>query len=133
MQVIQQLEIRERQYCIAQALLENLRHAGVVHALYGQNHDTPAAGKHEGAIVQLNMGEGKTRVILPMLVLALSKTAAFGGSKRSIVRLNFLDALLQDAITYLHQVLTGALSNRSNTMYRSRAKYKHLNYEHHVP
>jgi hypothetical protein len=54
------------------------------------------------------MGEGKTRVILPMLVLALSKSALFGGSKRIVVRLNFLDALLQDAVAYLHQVLTGA-------------------------
>lgn len=62
---------------------------------------------HQGAIVQLNMGEGKTRVILPMLVLALSKSAVFGGSKRIVVRLNFLDALLQDAAAYLHQVLTG--------------------------
>lgn len=41
-----QLQIRPAQYDIAQHLLT-----------------------HPGAIVQLNMGEGKTRVILPMLAL----------------------------------------------------------------
>eukprot|EP00951_Prasinocladus_malaysianus_P021135 scaffold174391_cov33-Prasinocladus_malaysianus.AAC.2 len=44
-----QLQIRPKQYFVAKQLLEN-----------------PTAGP----IIQLNMGEGKTRVILPMLVLS---------------------------------------------------------------
>jgi hypothetical protein len=112
-QVIQQLEIRDRQFQVAEALLENLHDAGAIPAFCG--HDSRAARPtntpHRGAIVQLNMGEGKTRVILPMLVLALSRAAAPSGNKRNIVRLNFLNALLPDAVAYLHQCLTGAFQS----------------------
>ena len=55
-----------------------------------------------GAVMQLNMGEGKTRIILPLLVLAL------GGGEGGVVRLNFVGELLPDAVAYLHRTLTGA-------------------------
>ena len=95
MKVLEQLEIRERQYSVAAALLANLRKSG-----------DGGAEAHTGAIIQLNMGEGKTRMILPMLVLALAGLQP--GSKQQVVRLNFLDALLRDATGYLHNALTGA-------------------------
>ena len=52
------LQIRPAQHLVAQHLIRN-----------------------PGAIVQLNMGEGKTRVILPMLVLhwARSRSAVVSG------------------------------------------------------
>lgn len=50
--------------------------------------------------LQLNMGEGKTRVILPMVALELS-------GKGNVVRLNFLSQLLPEAVEYLHACLTG--------------------------
>ena len=46
----QQLQIRPAQHSVANYLM-----------------------RHPGAIVQLNMGEGKTRVILPMLILHWAK------------------------------------------------------------
>lgn len=53
---------------------------------------------------QLNMGEGKTRVILPMLILELARP---GGSR--LVRLNFLSQLLCEAYDFLHRSLTASL------------------------
>ncbi len=50
---------------------------------------------------QLNMGEGKTRVILPMLALHWAD-----GSR--VVRLNFLPALIDEAYAHLHLVLTAS-------------------------
>uniref|UniRef100_A0A0G4FEA7 ubiquitinyl hydrolase 1 n=1 Tax=Chromera velia CCMP2878 TaxID=1169474 RepID=A0A0G4FEA7_9ALVE len=50
-------------------------------------------------IVQLNMGEGKTRVILPMLVLELT------GKKKNLVRCNFLSQLLGDAWRHFREAL----------------------------
>jgi hypothetical protein len=110
-QVVQQLEIREKQFFVAKTMLQNLHDSGVAPGMFsGEDHEPPpAASKHKGAILQLNMGEGKTRVILPMLVLALSKSASSADRNGCVVRINFLDALLQDAVTYLHEVLTGAL------------------------
>eukprot|EP00798_Chlamydomonas_sp_ICE-L_P016368 gene16368-22570_t len=61
------LQIRPQQYAVATCLL-----------------------REPGAIAQLNMGEGKTRVIPPMLVLQLAKG-------KHVVRLNFLPALLSEA------------------------------------
>jgi hypothetical protein len=110
-QVYQQLEIRDQQFRIVEALLENLHDAGTIPAFCGHERQEPTGSPHRGAIVQLNMGEGKTRVILPMLVLALSRAAAPSGNKRNIVRLNFLNALLQDAVAYLRQCLTGAFQS----------------------
>lgn len=56
-----------------------------------------------GDIVQLNMGEGKTRVILPLLVLHW----AISSEDAAVVRLHFLGALIGEAFDYLHYILTG--------------------------
>jgi hypothetical protein len=48
------------------------------------------------------MGEGKTRVILPMVALELC-------GQGDVVRLNFLSQLLPEAVSYLHACLTGVL------------------------
>lgn len=47
-----QLQIRPQQYSVAKHLIQNLA---------------------DGPVLQLNMGEGKTRVILPMLALHWAK------------------------------------------------------------
>ena len=61
--------------------------------------------KHPAAIVQLNMGEGKTRVILPMLALHWAR----GGE---VVRLNFISTLLDEAFDFLHQHLCASMLRR---------------------
>jgi hypothetical protein len=53
-------------------------------------------------VVQLNMGEGKTRVILPMLAL-------FFGTRGKLPRLTVLSAISKEAHEYLHDVLTASL------------------------
>ena len=58
---------------------------------------------HPGAISQLNMGEGKTRVIIPMLLLYFRYDHT--------IRLNFLTPLLDDAYSFLHQTLTASVLN----------------------
>ena len=63
----------------------------------------------------MNMGEGKTRVILPMLVLALGCRP-----QRQLVRLNFLDGLLADTLAHMHAVLTGARFQPYNERIRSK-------------
>ncbi len=73
------LQIRPAQYAIAQAVIDN-----------------------PGAVVQLNMGLGKTRVTVPMLVLHWR----FSGET---VRLNFLSSLLPEAFAFLHEHLTASL------------------------
>jgi hypothetical protein len=55
--------------------------------------------------LQLNMGEGKTRVIMPMVALELC-------GRGDVVRLNFLSQLLPEALSYLHACLTGVICNR---------------------
>ena len=72
----QQLQIRKLQYTVAKGLMEN-----------------------RGTITQLNMGEGKTRVILPMLALAMA-------TPDRLVRLHFLAQLMDEAFEYLHRHLT---------------------------
>lgn len=65
------------------------------------------------AIVQLKTGEGKTRVILPLLVLhhtaqartTICKQAAEGLCGEPLVRLIFLPQLLEDAYRHLHLCL----------------------------
>ncbi len=52
------------------------------------------------------MGEGKTRVILPMLVLHLARTDA------PLVRLHFLSQLIGEAYDYLHRHITASLMCR---------------------
>eukprot|EP00899_Mesostigma_viride_P003650 jgi/Mesvir1/13286/Mv16551-RA.1 len=64
---------------------------------------------HPGAIVQLNMGEGKTRVILPMLVLHWA-------DGRNTVRLNFPTSLLDEAHDYLHGCLCAGVLERRLTI-----------------
>jgi len=81
-EVEQQLQIRRMQYCVAKYCI-----------------DTP------GAITQLNMGEGKTRVILPMLVLHLAQP-------NRLVRLHFLSQLIGEAYFYLHRHLTASIMCR---------------------
>lgn len=58
-----------------------------------------------GDIVQLNMGEGKTRVILPLLLLHWATPSDSG----AVVRLHFLRALIAEAYEFLHHALTGSL------------------------
>ncbi|CAM9957051.1 unnamed protein product, partial [Ectocarpus sp. 4 AP-2014] len=60
---------------------------------------------HPGDIVQLNMGEGKTRVILPLLVLHWTTHR----QDAAVVRLHFLSALIGEAFDFLHHALTGSL------------------------
>jgi Protein of unknown function (DUF3638) len=91
-QVLQRLEIRPRQLHVAEHLLANLEAQAA-----GADPDSAV----KGAIVQLNMGEGKTWVILPLLVLALARNG-------ELVRLNFLGELLPDAAAGFERMLTGA-------------------------
>eukprot|EP00004_Rigifila_ramosa_P012322 TRINITY_DN2661_c0_g1_i9.p1 TRINITY_DN2661_c0_g1~~TRINITY_DN2661_c0_g1_i9.p1 ORF type:complete len:2974 (-),score=547.90 TRINITY_DN2661_c0_g1_i9:92-7951(-) len=79
-EVVGRLQIRPQQYAVVKALLEN-----------------PEAGRIE----QLNMGEGKTRVIVPMLILAWA-------DGRRCVRLHFLPRLLADGFDDLHRYLTAS-------------------------
>ena len=66
-----------------------------------------------GAIVQLNMGEGKTRVILPMLILDLGKARSdTPPEERPIVRLHMLSPLLDEGFDHLHSVLCGGILGR---------------------
>jgi hypothetical protein len=58
-----------------------------------------------GAIGQLNMGEGKTRVILPMLVLHFARG-------EHVLRLCFLSQLLGDAVSHFHRHLCASVLNR---------------------
>lgn len=58
-----------------------------------------------GDIVQLNMGEGKTKVILPLLLLHWATPSDSG----AVVRLHFLSALIAEAYEFLHHALTGSL------------------------
>ena len=78
----QQLQIRGVQFEVARHLMSN-----------------------PGAISQLNMGEGKTRVILPMLILQ-------GLPDHGIFRLHILSPLLDEAYGYFHRTLTASLMCR---------------------
>ncbi|KAL4434355.1 hypothetical protein ABPG75_000796 [Micractinium tetrahymenae] len=60
---------------------------------------------HPGDIVQLNMGEGKTRVIIPLLILHWADG--------NLVRLNLLPALLEEAWAHLHSCLCASALGRS--------------------
>jgi hypothetical protein len=55
-----------------------------------------------GSIAQLNMGLGKTRVILPMLILH------WISEKSKMIRLHFLTPLLQEALAFLQKNLTAS-------------------------
>ena len=85
-EVIAQLQIRPVQYTVAKSLIEGIEK------------------QQYGPITQLNMGEGKTRVILPML-------AMYWKNSSNLVRFNFLSALLQEAGEYLHKTVTATVIN----------------------
>eukprot|EP00956_Cyclotella_meneghiniana_P007278 scaffold9913_cov36-Cyclotella_meneghiniana.AAC.17 len=86
-EVENQIMIRQEQYKVANHLIEN-----------------------PGNVLQLNMGLGKTRVILPMLVLYHSfKGKSKGGPVEKITRLNFLSALFEEAYRYLQNHLTASV------------------------
>lgn len=87
------LQIRPKQYIVARQLIDSLESTPNGSTLPG------------GAIGQLNMGEGKTRVILPMLVLHFAK-------KKNLIRLHFLSQLLCDAFEHLHRYLCASALNR---------------------
>ncbi|KAJ1423382.1 hypothetical protein B484DRAFT_398675, partial [Ochromonadaceae sp. CCMP2298] len=61
--------------------------------------------EHPGATIQLNMGWGKTRVILPMLLLSLAQSDL-------LLRLHFPSPLLGEAYHLLHRHQTASLMNR---------------------
>lgn len=87
-EVLQGIEIRQRQAIVAQHILDNPGRKGV-------------SPDDRGAVLQLNMGEGKTRVISPMVVLAGC------ASGRYIELVYPTQYLLGDAIQVLHPCLTG--------------------------
>jgi hypothetical protein len=76
-----EIQIRNEQYQIANHLIQN-----------------------PGAISQLNMGEGKTRVILPMLIL-------YYISRKKSVRVHIMKPLLQETIDFFHFNLTATTLN----------------------
>ena len=89
-QVLQQIQIRPSQLRVAEGMLGRM-----------SGHHEVADGCHCGAIVQLNMGEGKTRVIMPMLVLganAKNKQPTGGTGFAGIVQLCFLPELYTEAV-----------------------------------
>ena len=86
----QQLQIRQVQYEVAKHLMKN-----------------------PGDIAQLNMGEGKTRVILPMLILhGLQNVHSNVKPPDSIFRLHVLSPLLSEAYNYFQRTLTASLMCR---------------------
>ncbi|KAI9339555.1 hypothetical protein DFJ73DRAFT_948089 [Zopfochytrium polystomum] len=78
------LQIRPEQYLIAKHMI-----------------DTPQA------ICQLNMGLGKTRVILPMLILYYTNACA--RRQNSVLRINILQALIPEAVLYLTSVFAASV------------------------
>ncbi|GMF56711.1 unnamed protein product [Phytophthora fragariaefolia] len=79
------LQIRHEQYVVARHLI-----------------DQP------GTVCQLNMGRGKTRVILPMLFLHFSRS----GCPR-VVRAHFLTPLLSEAQQFMHRYLSASSAHLS--------------------
>jgi hypothetical protein len=83
-EVEQRLQIRPQQYDVAMACIS-----------------------HPGSISQLNMGEGKTRVIIPMLVIHFSSAARVDSANfhPPIMRITILPALMAEFSSYLTQVM----------------------------
>lgn len=81
-EVEQEIQIRPYQFIVVQQLLDN-----------------------PGTITQLSMGLGKTRVLLPMLLLELAQ------SKTSIVRINVLPSIINEAIDYYRSALVASVQN----------------------
>jgi hypothetical protein len=78
-EVEQRLQIRPNQFVIVQQLL-----------------------KKPGSVIQLNMGLGKTRVLVPMLILELM-------SSKSTGRLNMLPSIISEAMDYFRTVLVSSV------------------------
>ena len=78
------LQIRPEQYIVAKHLID-----------------------HPGSATQLNMGKGKTRVILPMLVMYFLHQDE--ESKGMILRAFFLKSLLSETWNHMHRHLTGSV------------------------
>ena len=83
-EALARLQIRPLQYSVAMSIINGIDNTKV------------------SPIMQLNMGEGKTRVILPMLILYWLRSD-------KLIRVNFLSALMSEAFTYLHQTLGATL------------------------
>eukprot|EP00884_Botryococcus_braunii_P022386 jgi/Botrbrau1/8831/Bobra.0335s0018.1 len=101
-----QLQIRPAQFKVAEGLLED-----------------------PGAVSQLNMGEGKTRVILPMLALHWANGNGHRGKGTSshnrgndLVRLVFLSTLIEEGYTHLHNCLSASLLCRCEADPRKRKR-----------
>ena len=59
-----------------------------------------------GSVVQLNMGEGKTRVILPMLILHWTRA---GVDAQRLLRISALTALLHELFDFMHRHLCASV------------------------
>ncbi len=57
-----------------------------------------------GAISQLNMGLGKTRVVVPMLVLEM-----YGLQAEKVLRLHFLSTIINEPLDYFQRYLTASI------------------------
>ena len=83
------LQIRNEQYTIAKHLIDN-----------------------PGSISQLNMGMGKTRVILPMIIMFYCQNfSKLHSGQYRIPRIFILRELLSEAVEYLHLHLTSSSLN----------------------
>lgn len=89
MQVLQRMEFRSSQVHFTQHMLQNRT---------AMQRDDSA----KGAMLKLNMGQGKTYAILPMIILAAA------GKDDTLLRLNFPAELLPQASSELQAMLTGA-------------------------
>jgi len=85
-EVEQQIQIKPFQYDVARALIEDSNFS----------------------IVQLNMGLGKTRVILPMLILHYLAKNRSDPKNASVIRLHLLSPLFRESFDYLHNCLTAS-------------------------
>jgi hypothetical protein len=82
-EAVMRIQIRPKQFAVAKALLAR-----------------------PGYIVQLNMGEGKTRVIIPMMILHWTFHEA---KAKQIPRIHFLSSLIHEGYDYLHGCLSGSI------------------------
>jgi hypothetical protein len=84
-EVEQQIQIRPQQHAVAEAMY---------------------TGRFEGTILQLNMGEGKSKCILPMLVLRLRYE-----QPSNIARVVYLPQLLTQNLMFIRESLTTSVLN----------------------
>lgn len=81
----ERLQIRGVQYTVAKYLMQS-------------------SNEEIGAVTQLLMGQGKTRIIIPMLLLK--------SNDHSVLRIHFLSELLDEAHEYLHRCVTAGIVSR---------------------